>query len=339
MEPNRYMNPPRISVVVPAYNVAAFISETLDSVFSQAFQPFEVVIINDGSTDDTADLVRDRYAHYECVRIVDQDNQGVGAARQKGLELATGEYVFFVDPDDILAPGLFQSFADQVQASPALELYYFSKRSFVQSNQIREFLRRDTATTRGGFFDSGCDVLQDLILSGKYNAATWQYIFSRSICDRFTARFAGRAHEDHLFSMSIYLHAGQTYADQADQYFQRVRPGSLTQKAKDTRYVLGAYQAYRDTLAVLQPHMANFATGRHVAQVFMLRNVDATILKCVKFGVTLPDRFFAQTRSDVRSFGILSPGLSLRFPELLYARKKSRTIIKTMLRSMRTIKN
>jgi glycosyltransferase involved in cell wall biosynthesis len=322
---------------VPAYNVAAFIGETLDSLFAQAFEPFEVVIVNDGSTDGTADFVRDRYADRECVRIIDQDNQGVGAARQKGLDLATGEYVFFVDPDDILAPGLFQSFAEQVKASPKLELFYFSKRSFVQSHQVREFLRRDTATTRGGFFCSGRDVLQDLILSGKYHAATWQYIFSRKICDRFTARFAGRAHEDHLFSMCIYLHAGQAYADQADQYFQRVRTGSLTQTTKDTHYVLGAYLAYRDTLAALQRHMAHFDNGHQVAQVFMQRNVDATIMKCVKFGVALPDRFFAQTRSDVRAFGIGSPGLWLCFPELLYAKKKSRAILKALSRSTRAI--
>jgi glycosyltransferase involved in cell wall biosynthesis len=327
------MSIPNISVVIPAYNVAAFIVETLDSLFAQAFEPVEILIVNDGSTDGTVDVIREHYGDKPCIKILDQPNQGVGKARSNGLAMAKGDYIFFVDPDDVVANGLFEAFAKQVQASPALELYYFSKRSFVDNPGNRDFLRRDTATRRGGLFETGADVLEDLILSGKYNAATWQYIFSQKVCRRFEARFSRRSHEDHVFSMNIYLHAGQTYADQADRYFQRVRPGSLTRKPRDADYVDGAYQAYRETLSAFKAHSSRFAAGSRVAQTFMARNVNATIAKCIKENVPLPRHFFQLTRQDTRAFGITSPELLLRAPELRYFKKKSRAVLKKLMRT------
>jgi len=92
---------PRVSIVIPTYNRERLIGATLDSVMAQTFQDFEVVVVDDGSTDGTAELVR---AYGARVRYLYQPNQGQGAARNTGLRAARGELVAFLDSDDLWEP-------------------------------------------------------------------------------------------------------------------------------------------------------------------------------------------------------------------------------------------
>ena len=91
----------KTSVIVPAYNAAATISRTLDSILRQTHAPHEVLVIDDGSTDETADVARDH--PLQCT-VLSQENQGQGAARNAGLKVATGEFIAFLDSDDYWAP-------------------------------------------------------------------------------------------------------------------------------------------------------------------------------------------------------------------------------------------
>lgn len=92
---------PTVSVVIPTYNRAELIPATLDSVFSQTFQYLEVVVVDDGSTDNTLEVLG-RYG--SAIRVVRQANQGEGAARNAGIDAARGKYIAFVDSDDLWEP-------------------------------------------------------------------------------------------------------------------------------------------------------------------------------------------------------------------------------------------
>ena len=98
----------RVSVVIPAFNAADTILSCLESVMDGAD---EVIVVDDGSSDGTADLVREAYAD---VLVLIQSNQGVSVARNAGLEVATGDYVAFVDADDQVFPGALQQACDIV---------------------------------------------------------------------------------------------------------------------------------------------------------------------------------------------------------------------------------
>ncbi|MEM1211382.1 MAG: glycosyltransferase family 2 protein [Planctomycetota bacterium] len=91
---------PKVSVIIPAYGHAGVIGQTLDSVLAQSFQDFEIVIVNDGSPDDTAGAVAD-YLSDERVRYVEQPNGGQASARNHGLRLARGVYLAYLDDDDL----------------------------------------------------------------------------------------------------------------------------------------------------------------------------------------------------------------------------------------------
>ncbi len=98
----------KISVIIPAFNVEDFIIDCLVSLENQTYKDFEVVVIDDGSTDKTFELVSDYAKEHNNVIVVHQENGGVCAARNKGLEVATGEYITFVDADDYLLPESLQ---------------------------------------------------------------------------------------------------------------------------------------------------------------------------------------------------------------------------------------
>ena len=92
---------PSVSVIIPAYNAAAHIARAIDSVLAQSTPPLEIIVVDDGSTDDTAELVARRYPQVTCVR---QDNRGCGQARNTGCTAARGDWLAFLDADDAWLP-------------------------------------------------------------------------------------------------------------------------------------------------------------------------------------------------------------------------------------------
>ena len=96
------------SVVISVYNTAEYLRACLDSVLAQSLPPFEVILVDDGSSDGSAEIC-DEYAkaHPECIRAIHQRNQGTAAARNRGLERCTGDYLSFVDSDDYLDPEMY----------------------------------------------------------------------------------------------------------------------------------------------------------------------------------------------------------------------------------------
>ena len=118
-----------MSVVVPVYNRAGLIGETLDSVASQTYRPIEVVIVDDGSTDNTVSVVRQwmdtvQDSPHLVVRLVAQQNSGAPAARNNGIEESCGEFLQFLDSDDILDPDKIRIQVEALIRNPEADFAY-----------------------------------------------------------------------------------------------------------------------------------------------------------------------------------------------------------------------
>jgi glycosyltransferase involved in cell wall biosynthesis len=116
---------PRVTVLVPAYNAAAYLAQALDSALAQRFANFEVVVVDDGSTDDTG-AIADRYAaqHPDRIRVIHQSNAGLPAARNAAIEMARGELFALLDSDDVWKPDHLQLAAAAFDANPQLGLVH-----------------------------------------------------------------------------------------------------------------------------------------------------------------------------------------------------------------------
>lgn len=93
----------KISIIIPVYNASQYLAECLDSILAQSFQDIEIICINDGSTDDSLHILKYYQRKDSRIIVVDQDNKGVSSARNAGINLASGKYLYFLDGDDLLA--------------------------------------------------------------------------------------------------------------------------------------------------------------------------------------------------------------------------------------------
>jgi glycosyltransferase involved in cell wall biosynthesis len=96
---------PLLSIIIPIYNAAKYLRQSLDSVISQShLDVCEVILINDGSNDNSLVIIKEYASKYSCIKVIDKDNEGVSATRNRGLDIASGEFIYFMDADDLLHP-------------------------------------------------------------------------------------------------------------------------------------------------------------------------------------------------------------------------------------------
>lgn len=182
-------NPPRISVVIPAYNAAGFVSSAIESAWSQTLQPHEVIVVDDGSRDDTAAVVQSRDGHR--VKLISQPNGGPASARNHGIREATGDWIAFLDSDDSWKPeklerqsayisdevGLIHCFidADSVCNHPQVTVDFEAlwQRNYVGTSTV--LMRKSAWEQVGGFDDDRALVgAEDYNLWLKIAGANWR---------------------------------------------------------------------------------------------------------------------------------------------------------------------
>jgi glycosyltransferase involved in cell wall biosynthesis len=119
------MHPSLVSTIIPVYNRGAMLRAAVASVLAQTWRPLEIIIVDDGSTDDTPEVVTElRAAHPEITHALRQANAGPGIARQRGLEASSGEFIQFLDSDDVLLPRKFELQVRGLQGDPGAGISY-----------------------------------------------------------------------------------------------------------------------------------------------------------------------------------------------------------------------
>lgn len=114
----------KVSVIVPCYNQERYISECLDSILAQTFVDYEVIVINDGSTDDSLKVINKYAEAYSFVKIINQKNQGIVVTRNKGIEQASGKYILPVDGDDKIAPTYLEKAVNVLESNAKVRVVY-----------------------------------------------------------------------------------------------------------------------------------------------------------------------------------------------------------------------
>ena len=108
-----------LTIVVPVFNASLQIKRLLDSIVPQLKEEYELLLIDDGSTDDSLTIAREYEAKYTCIRVIEKENEGIAKTRNLGIEKATGEYICFVDDDDFLDPNYFSTFLSAIKSREA----------------------------------------------------------------------------------------------------------------------------------------------------------------------------------------------------------------------------
>ena len=130
------MTPPRVSVIIPCYNHGRFVTDAVESVLRQTLADLEVIIIDDGSTDDSAAVIGG--VRNDRVRVLRTENRGVSAARNAGLDLAQGEFIAFLDADDAWEPAKLERQVALMDAEPEVALVFTDLRRYSADGDIEE---------------------------------------------------------------------------------------------------------------------------------------------------------------------------------------------------------
>ena len=130
----------KISVILPVYNVAQYLDSCLKSVIRQTLNEIEIICINDGSTDNSLEILKEFSRNDSRIIVITQENAGAGAARNKGLSLAKGKYLSFLDADDFFEPTMLE---DAYKACEEKQLDFVVFRSDAYENEIQRFAPMD----------------------------------------------------------------------------------------------------------------------------------------------------------------------------------------------------
>lgn len=228
----------KLSIIVPVYNVEQTLVRCVDSLQKQDLlsEDYEVIMVNDGSKDNSRAVAERLVSKYENVLLVNQDNQGLSGARNTGIGLAKGKYQMFVDSDDYLAENCLGKLIEICEEN-RLDVCHFSLTSVRNSGNFRGSI----GALKVGHLYSGYDVLLDghLIGSACSNVyltdflTNWQLFFQ-----------SGLTHQDVEFSYRLYCHAKRVMIVGDEVYFYTFNPTSISKDRnnfdKENKYVCDA---------------------------------------------------------------------------------------------------
>lgn len=216
----------KISFVIPAYNVRNYIARCLDSILLQPFSDFEIIIIDDGSTDDTFAIIELYVKKSSLIRVFYQTNSGQGAARNFGLSQAQGDYVWFIDSDDWLVESVLPRIVQILNKfKPDVMVvnfeYTFENKSIVTTNQLPRHLVGKVINPK---LES-----EDFSVVSCWSTPPWRFISRRQHLIEADIRFAvGVFYEDHPFAIKLMLTANNVYVDGNVSYAYYQRSSSTT---------------------------------------------------------------------------------------------------------------
>ncbi|MCW2848026.1 MAG: tagF 3 [Marmoricola sp.] len=217
---------PALSLVIPVYNVREWIRPALDSVLTQSLEDIEFIVVDDGSTDGSADIVREYAAEDDRIRIVTKENAGLGAARNTGAEYATGEFIAFFDSDDLVMPDAYRDMVNQLRHSGSDFITGAFARGDAATAIKPHWVNRTMGRNRSGIsLKDEPDLLLDI--------TAWNKVFRRSFWSRHEFRFMeGVRYEDQVPITRAYLTARSIDVLRQKVYVWRTRldGSSITQQ-------------------------------------------------------------------------------------------------------------
>ncbi len=216
----------KISFIIPAYNVSQHIGKCLDSILGQSYLDLEIIIVNDGSTDSTHEIIESYIKKDSRIRLITQENSGQGAARNAGLTYATGEYVWFVDGDDwLIQSSLLRITKILKQYLPDVLVTNFE---FSYDDQVAKPSTLVPSELVGKTIKPTSDVNLFAAVSC-WNTPPWRLVSNRQHLIRADINFAnGLFYEDHPFAIKLMLTAEKVYVDGSISYSYYQRSSSTT---------------------------------------------------------------------------------------------------------------
>lgn len=247
-----------ISVIIPIYNAEAYLEECIDSILTQKYVDYEILLINDGSTDTSAEIC-DNYAKKDQrIKVFHKENSGVSSARNLGLQNAQGEWIAFIDSDDYISEHYFQP------------IFEYENQDYIIMNS---FVIRDGSKSNFRSYESKSLNLDNFL--NEYNlfrdfATPWGKFFRKSIIDENNILFDEQLNrgEDVVFNLTYVLKCKTIGISNSSSYNYRITGNSLSSKKSKVSHSVYLYdkifvllQCYSEDMKFISKHISFLALG------------------------------------------------------------------------------
>ena len=309
-----------VSIIMPAYNAEKDIGECIDSILRQTFTDWELIIVDDGSTDRTA-AVCERYAAEDRrIRVIRQENRGVSGARNRGLESVAGEFIAFVDADDLLPPDSISARMELIgNADIAVAGYeLFNKEGTLE--RMPRCVRKEWDTH---------DAVRNIIAAGElgYQGYLWNKLFRKDLILEKGLRFDERisVNEDRLFCVAYALCCGTAHLSDSLVYRYRITGNNTPSlayrvKDKDIKRFMSEFLAFDLALAMVRRQYKDcYFLGAVEAQYSAVRQKQRISRAAVNIVRAL--------NKEIRKYGMIA----LRAPADILGLKKKTAVAAHMI--------
>lgn len=291
-----YNKRPLISVVVPVYNVAGYLDDCLTSVCGQSYDKLQIILVDDGSTDDSGDECARCASRDPRVEVIHTANSGLSAARNAGMRLVDGDYVIFVDSDDVLGHCHIENlfYAVSRTKDPLNSVAVTSFTSIGDEHRVVGQYCENAVTTLVSLSASQA-ISTSVTLGERFAAYAWGKLYPRALFPILKYP-VGRYYEDQFVTYKIFLAAADIVYEDADDYlYRRGRLGSITlgSRVRELDYL----DAIRETLACVSrecPEAVDSVQARYLgclaSGIETARRAEMTDLYAKLFGEALSVR-------------------------------------------------
>lgn len=271
------MTTPKVSIIIPVYNTAAYLPDALDSICKQTLSSLQIIVVDDGSTDNSLQIIQDYAAHDQRIEVITQPNQGQGVARNHGMKYAKGEYVYFMDSDDILGLDCLETCYEYCKKAD-LDYVTFDANVIedIQQNQHCFNYERSEKIDAKRIWDS----------KEFFEYALTHMIFSSSVCLLFIKRtllvnnqiafLEGVIHEDNGFVVHMMLCAAKMQYLPICYFHRRIRSHSTMTNAFSMKNIRGYVTVAKHVRSLARQHHEWEALINH----FLHNTFDAVIWQC-----------------------------------------------------------
>lgn len=313
----------KVSVIIPIYNVEKYLTECLESIINQTLKDIEIILINDGSTDNTYEIIEKYQKIDNRIKVINQINQGQSVARNNGLEISVGEYVYFMDSDDLLELTALETCYVKSKKEN-LDFLIFDSDIFFENLDLEKKynnFKKNREKKLEDNIQSGKRVLDVLLKNNEFRCPLWLCFINTKYLKNIDLKFyPGIIHEDELFAYKLYLNAERVNYINRKFFKRRLRENSTMTTPKSEKNIIGYLTVARELKKNLEKE----------EEVKKLRLIKIRIVDMVNNATgilnfldkNLQNKYKTEIKSEFKSYLNIKSKIKLDYPNIFKIIKK-----------------
>lgn len=239
-----------VSIIIPIYNVEKYLSACLDSIIGQTYKELEIILVNDGSTDNCPQVCEEYTAKDKRIKVIHKENGGLSDARNAGFEIATGEFISFVDSDDLISPDFCEKLINALLSNDA-DIAECGFLKFENPEDIKQFKNSESQKSEVMDTETALRCLMEISEA----AVVWNKIYRKEVIDnlRFPVR---KINEDEYWTYKVFGNTRKIIKIPDTMYYYRQQQGSIMGQNYSLKRLDGL-QAFEERIIYMKNHFPN----------------------------------------------------------------------------------